>query len=219
MKIKVSVSVLICSLLLSTFNSVAQGTVRLGPYLGFGFREMRGNSSIGQGGTFQFGLLGEVSLNDKAGLLPLISYVQKGGHTFEGYFLDYYSSDLRLNYFSVSLPLKWKADKNFFFLGGIQGGVLLGAEYAEEGQENIFFGSGQHTASEGNAMRKFHALDLGITAGMGFQFRNGMGIDLRTDFGLIRSARRDVDEPEFAGSNFTLMMGYFILIKTKKAEG
>jgi hypothetical protein len=180
---------------------------------------MRGNSSLGQGGSFQIGLLGEVALNDKAGLLPLVSYSQKGGHTFEGYIFEYYMNDLRLDYFSISLPIKWQADKNFFFLGGIQLGVLTGARYAEEGQEGFLFSNGQYMAREVNVVSDFHTLDLGITAGMGFQFRNGMGIDLRSDFGLIRSARRGVEEPDFGGRNFTLMLGYYMLIKTKKAAG
>ena len=140
--------------------------------------ENGGGSLIG----FQLGLDAIVPINPQLGLesgLRLAGKGNKTGMSGDGYS---YSDKTPMTYLDVPVLARYGiGESGFSVYGGIQPSVLLGAKRKSDGSEG---GSNSETVTD-----NFKTLDMAGSLGAGYQFANGIRLNLGYDHGFSNIAK------------------------------
>jgi hypothetical protein len=87
----------------------------------------------------------------------------------------------KINYFNVPLMMKYKLPKNFF----VQGGIMPSLRYTAKDIFTKEF-NGDDLEYKNDVADKFHRIDFGLIAGLGYRLQggNGMNIGFQYYYGL-----------------------------------
>lgn len=171
-----------------------------------------GGSLIG----LQLGMDAFAPINEQLSLESGLRYAAKGNKTsfesggeFEG---ENYSFEdkTRLNYIDIPVLARYQlGNSGFSAYGGVQPSLLLSAQQKSSG-----------TGSEDQSMRvtdSYKTLDFAGSLGVGYQFQNGIRLNLGYDHGFSNIAKSDA----FGASTLNnrtvkLSVGYTIPLKKSK---
>lgn len=168
----------------TSFFASAQGEIKLGINAGATLSNFTGDSSedFKYGFDFLVGFGLEVPLNEKLSLLANLNYERKTPKTFtEGYNGREIPAKVRMHYITVPLNAKYYlgTKKNFFVQAGPYAGFFV---------DDTFFVDGKEQTSEIAGASDFKMLDLGISTGIGTQFKvdnkHHISLSLRNNLGL-----------------------------------
>ena len=161
-------------------NSFSQSKIQAGPFWGQEVRMVSGNSEFDMGPGYHGGIMASIPFEEKFSFVPSISVSRKGfykidiGRVDED---DVHSSNQKLTYFDIYIPLKYQVARLFTVQAGFQTGLLLDGTMVIENFEN----DGKHTE---NIKGELNPVEFGFLLGGGVQFKNGMGLDLIVNQGL-----------------------------------
>jgi len=146
---------------------------------------------VGKSG-FHIGGVAEAKFSKRFALQGELLYTSMGGKLESGGypFTSSYSGKVKMNYIAVPVMAKVFVTNVF----NIQAGPQFNFAVKTEGEIN------GHTGDIGSAVNKF---DLGLNAGLGFDFSNNLFLDARAHFGLI-DVFKDVPT---SNKNFAFMVG------------
>lgn len=180
----------------ASFFASAQGEIKLGINAGATLSNFTGDASEGfkYGFDFLVGFGLEVPLNDKLSLLANVNYERKTpkislideysiyyDYAKGDYAYDEIPAKVRMHYITVPINAKYYigAKKNFFVQAGPYAGFFI---------DDTFFVDGKEQTSEIAGGSDFKMLDLGISAGIGTQFKvdekHHISLSLRNNFGF-----------------------------------
>lgn len=172
-------------MLSAPFIASAQGEIKLGVNAGATLSNFTGDSSEGfkYGLDFLIGFGLEVPLNDKISLLANVNYERK---TPEVSFLEGANNreipgKIRMHYITIPINAKYYigSKKNFFVQAGPYAGFFI---------DDTFFIDGKELTAELAGGSEFKMLDLGISSGIGAQFKvdnkHHISLSLRNNLGL-----------------------------------
>ncbi|WP_121966609.1 porin family protein [Myroides sp. N17-2] len=146
---------------------------------------------VGKSG-FHIGGVAEVRLAPRFALQGELVYTTMGGklESIDLPFTTSYSGKVNMNYIAIPVMAKYFVTEGF----NIQAGPQFSFAVKTEGEVN------GKTGDIGSLVNKF---DLGINAGLGYDFKNNLFIDTRVNFGLI-DVFKDVP---VNNKNFAFMIG------------
>lgn len=163
----------------------AQGETKLGINAGATLSNFTGNSSEGfkYGLDFLIGFGLEMPLNDKLSLLANVNYERKTPKTslLQGANKTEIPAKVRMHYITVPINAKYYigSKKNFFVQAGPYAGFFI---------DDTFFIDGKEQTAELAGGSEFKMLDLGISSGIGTQFKvdnkHHISLSLRNNLGL-----------------------------------
>ncbi len=162
---------------------LAQSKVQAGPFWGQGVRMITGNEEFDIGPGYHGGIIVQVPLTEQLALNPSVSIARKGFYLWEFGFWDddnIISFNQKLTYLDFYIPVKFKVAGIFNLQTGFQLGVLLDADLVIDSY---------------NSPEKFKTdikddlspIDMGFIIGAGVQFKNGIGLDLIINQGLVNN--------------------------------
>jgi hypothetical protein len=117
----------------------------------------------------------EYSISDKFSLQPEVLFSQQG--LKEDLYDNQYEVKLKLGYINIPLMAKYYATDQLNLEIGPQLGFLTSADYYEKDNE-------YDESYEEDVKRYFKKTDVGINFGIGYQLKNGIGINARYNLGL-----------------------------------
>ena len=136
----------------------------------------------------------EIKVTDKFSVQPEISYSAQGTKAEDSY-SDMYGSitiDLtqKLNYLNVPVMAKYYVDKKFYVEAGPQIGFLLSAEQKAVAK-GIYYGETINETEKVDNKSSLNSTDFGINIGLGFNFTDKIGANLRYTSGLSDIDKED----------------------------
>ena len=199
--------VIVCMAILFTGICHAQSIFHCGPVIGFGHRTTTGpgTKSPALGGFA--GLTTDFRLNKYLSFRPSLTYAIKGYYSYEwSLFGEESEENLRLNYITLDIPIKYVAPSGWCFHFGPQAGYLIVANFTDyEGVTN-----------NAALKKKIKSIDYGLIVGAGYQLKNGLCFNLTADLGLrpILKPRDDrfYDDSILGGNNMLFTTGISYLI-------
>lgn len=181
-------------MLSTSFIISAQGEIKFGVNAGATLSNFTGDSSEGfkYGLDFLIGFGLEVPVNDKLSLLANVNYERKAPKTslLQGANNTEIPAKVRMHYITVPINAKYYlgAKKNFFVQAGPYAGFFV---------DDTFFVNGKEQTSELAGGSEFKLLDLGISSGIGAQFKvdhkHHISLSLRNNLGLTNTS----DMPDY----------------------
>lgn len=192
--------------ILFTIEANGQREFMLGPVLGIGLttQSYQGATYSRAGG--KTGLKFSMPFNYNIVFAPEMTIAFKGYSEYDlNLFLPSDDSKLDLYYLNIDAPVKAFLNRIFFIEAGIQGGYLLKAKHT---QTYVYYSDEAITITKD--LKRF---DIGATAGMGCEFKNGIGIALNIDPGFIAINN---DKNAVFGRNFLGALEIYYLIKGYK---
>lgn len=141
--------------------------------------------------ALHIGALAHIHLSDMFALQPELLYSGQGA-SFPGDRTD------RYNYLNLTVNIQYMFDNGFRIQTGPQVGFLLAAKT-------------QTGDLETDIKSQIKALDFDWTAGVGFLFSNGFGIDARYNFGIA-----DITKASNTVRNNVLQTGVFYHMRRRK---
>lgn len=154
--------------------------------------------------NFHIGAFVEIGINEKWAFQPELIYSMQGSK-FDMLYVegtDVYNTEntFKLNYLNIPLMFKYNENK-LFFEAGPQIGFLTSAKLKTSVEG---FGSGNQDVKE-----LFKTIDLGLGFGIGYNFSEQVGANLRYNFGLTNIAEtEDGDNTKIKNSVFALSLAY-----------
>ena len=154
--------------------------------------------------NLHIGVFVEVPINGKWAFQPELIYSMQGSK-FDMLYVegtDVYNTEntFKLNYLNIPLMFKYNENK-LFFEAGPQIGFLTSAKLKTSVEG---FGSGNQDVKE-----LFKTIDLGLGFGIGYNFSEQVGANLRYNFGLTNIAEtEDGDNTKIKNSVFALSLAY-----------
>ncbi len=147
--------------------------------------------------ALHFGAFAQIPLKAILVVQPELLFSAEGN----GFEENGIKSEQHLNYVNIPLMLKVKTKGGFYAEAGPQLGFLMAAKNKE-------------TGSPSEDIKKFFkGSNLSFCAGMGYQFKMGLGVGARYNFGLsnlLKQANQD------AMKSVGLQAGIFYTVSTKK---
>jgi len=161
----------------------------LGAKVGINFSTINGDTSfIGKvepiTSIINFGLVGELSFNEKWSFQPELMY------SIQGFSVE--DDVVALNYFNIPLMGKYYITKKLSVEAGPQIGFLLSAK--DEGR---------------NVKDNFNTLDFGANVGLGYKLNNGLNFGLRYNLGLSNINDVNGSSDKFRNGTLQVSVGYF----------
>lgn len=166
----------------TSFIISAQGEIKFGVNAGATFSNLRGDvdDEFKSGLDFLVGFGLEVPVNEKLSILANINYERK---SIKATIDDSYKSSVKFRMHYITVPVNAKyylgAKKNFFVQAGPYAGFFV---------DDTFFINGKEQTSELAGGSEFKLLDLGISTGIGTQFKvdhkHHISLSLRNNLGL-----------------------------------
>ena len=152
----------------------------------------------------------EIKVTDKFSVQPEISYSAQGTKAEDSY-SDMYGSitiDLtqKLNYLNVPVMAKYYVDKKFYLEAGPQIGFLLSAEQKAVAK-GIYYGESAYETETVDNKSSLNSTDFGINIGLGFNFTDKIGANLRYTSGLSDIDKEDSNS-EIYNSNIGISISY-----------
>lgn len=152
----------------------------------------------------------EIKVTDKFSVQPEISYSAQGTKAEDSY-SDMYGSitiDLtqKLNYLNVPVMAKYYVDKKFYLEAGPQIGFLLSAEQKAVAK-GIYYGESVYETETVDNKSSLNSTDFGINIGLGFNFTDKIGANLRYTSGLSDIDKED-NNSEIYNSNIGISISY-----------
>ena len=143
---------------------------------------------------FQIGGFAEIKVSDKFSVQPELLFSTQGAKSEESY-SDMYGSitiDLtqKLNYLNVPVMAKYYVDKKFYLEAGPQIGFLLSAEQKAVAK-GIYYGESVYETETVDNKSSLNSTDFGINIGLGFNFTDKIGANLRYTSGLSDIDKED----------------------------
>lgn len=176
------ITILIVIGFLFTENTLnAQSKVQAGPFWGQGVRMITGNEEFDMGPAFHGGLLVQIPLNEQLALIPSFSVARKGFYKWEFGWWDgdnIIQYNQKLTYLDFYLPVKFKVAGIFNMQTGIQAGLLLDGDLVIDSynySDNFKF----------DIKDDLSPVDIGFIVGAGVLFKNGIGLDVILNQGII----------------------------------
>ncbi|TXE09305.1 PorT family protein [Gelidibacter salicanalis] len=117
--------------------------------------------------SFHGGIMIEIPVFEKLSFQPELLYTSLGTKEDD-------NSELRLDYLTLPMMVKYYVADNFSLEIGPQIGILLSAESKVEGE------------GEGDAKEFFKDFDAALNLGIGYKFDNGLNLGARYNLGLIK---------------------------------
>lgn len=154
--------------------------------------------------NLHIGAFVEVPISEKWSFQPELIYSMQGSK-FDMLYVegtDIYNTEntFKLNYLNIPLMFKYNENK-LFFEAGPQIGILTSAKLKTSVEG---FGSGSQDVKE-----LFKTIDLGLGFGIGYNFSEQVGVNLRYNFGLTNIAEtEDGDNTKIKNSVFALSLAY-----------
>lgn len=159
--------------------------------------------------SFHIGFFTSFKITDRLSIQPEIQYSSQGAdyeYTFsEADLQGSEDGELRFQYLNLPVMFKFDIAKGFFVQAGPQAGYLAHSKqvtnYIEKQEGNIVY---QDYSSRN--LRKFtNEIDYGVTAGIGYQFKDGLFAEVRYYYGL-NDVIKDMEENR--NSVFQFSIGY-----------
>ena len=141
---------------------------------------------------FHLGALVEFSLSDKVSIQPEFLFSSVGDNLSDTMMGDQelinVDSQIKINYISIPVMVKYYATKNFFFEAGPQMDFLSSAE-----GQTYFSNHFETEIEEGDVEDDLFSNSYGVGLGAGYKSDNGLFLDARYVFGLS-----DITKNEFS---------------------
>jgi opacity protein-like surface antigen len=154
--------------------------------------------------NFHIGAFVEIGINEKWAFQPELVYSMQGAKFdmlyTEGTDIYNTKNTFKLHYLNIPLMFKYN-ENNLFFEAGPQIGFLTSAKLKTSIEG---FGSGNQDVKE-----LFKTIDFGLGFGIGYNFSEQVGANLRYNFGLNNIAEtEDGDNTKIKNSVFALSLAY-----------
>lgn len=159
----------------------AQAQLKFGAKVGLNIAKVTGDDMDDAKSLLapQFGVFANYSISDKLGIQPELLYSMQGFKMEESYEGETYEGKLKLDYILVPIMVKFYPITGLSLQAGPQFGFLVSAKWKETGEDEI---------DVKDDAKKF---DLGLNLGAGYELENGLGLDLRYNFGLTNINKED----------------------------
>ncbi len=146
--------------------------------------------------SFHGGIMAEIPITEKFSFQPEFLYSSLGIKENDE------NAELKLNYLTLPLMVKYYVADNFSLEIGPQIGLLLSADAKVEGE------------GEGDVKDLFKDFDAAINFGVGYKLDNGLNFGARYNLGLIKifdsfDSFADEDDIKAYNSVFQISIGYF----------
>ncbi|WP_210489482.1 porin family protein [Rufibacter aurantiacus] len=194
--------VFLIAALFTTYFAQAQDGIKLGLKAGVNVSSVVGKDTENLGnllGLHAGGFL-DYGLSDQFSIRPELLYSLKGFYA-EAEEEDFeYKSYLTSHYIDLPVLGRFKAG-NFFIEAGPTFSFLLSAKSRDEGEI-----MGEEYEETETVTDEFNKFDLGVAAGVGYQFQSGLGLGLRYNRGLSKLDKSG--EAKAFNSSFQLGVSY-----------
>jgi len=176
--------------------------------VGAGFSHIRGWSIWEPTFGFIVGVETKVyEISEKSSITSGIFFTKQGAPNYKvsstiynesGYNIEQYRlwSDGEVSLFYVKIPIQYqfKSNGGFYFEGGIQPGILIGAKRKVD-DDNV-----------SNARDAFKIFEFSLPIGLGYWFNDKLGVGIRSDFGLTNMNKEDSFEESFDTTDYSLVL-------------
>jgi hypothetical protein len=204
----------ICMLVASTFLvSTVKAQLSYGIKAGGAVTAMpEGHHNTRDKVGYYAGVFGAVPLHKHFSLQAELNYSAQGDNQWL-YYSDgwdpvirnftpgsYEKDPFRLNYLNLPVLVKYKTRSGFFAEAGLQAGWLISAHFKTS--------HGRFDVKD-----DYKSFDLSGSAGAGYQFRNGLGVDLRYNRSLISILNPDFYS--FSSYNSVAQLGLFYVLSKR----
>ena len=203
--------VLLTAAAVMTFGLMQAQEVKFGAKVGLNISNVSGDIEESKNKVgFQIGGFAEIKVTDKFSIQPEMLYSTQGTKADQTY-TDAdgsFNIDLtqKLNYLNIPVMAKYYVDKKFYVEAGPQIGFLLSAEQKAEAS-GVYFGQPVNETETVDNKSSLNSTDFGVNIGLGYNFSDQVGANLRYTSGLS-DVDKDAKDSEIYNSNIGISISY-----------
>lgn len=203
--------VLLTAAAVMTFGLMQAQEVKFGAKVGLNISNVSGDIEESKNKVgFQIGGFAEIKVTDKFSIQPEMLYSTQGTKADQTY-ADAdgsFNIDLtqKLNYLNIPVMAKYYVDKKFYVEAGPQIGFLLSAEQKAEAS-GVYFGQPVNETETVDNKSSLNSTDFGVNIGLGYNFSDKVGANLRYTSGLS-DVDKDAKDSEIYNSNIGISISY-----------
>ncbi|MFT3739715.1 MAG: porin family protein [Breznakibacter sp.] len=191
MKLKKTVA----ALFLATISTVSFSQIHFGAKVGLNISQIEFSSNTGTDESPRlapvFGAFAEISINDKFSFQPELHYSMEGTVMSGSMYFEEFDEEIdmditfKTDYLNIPLLAKYKFGNGLCLQAGPQIGFLMKAKVTAEAED---------VEATEDAEDAFESLNTSIALGAAYELKNGLGFDLRYNFGLSNVLKDSGDE-------------------------
>lgn len=200
--------VILTAVAVFAFGFTNAQSVKFGAKVGLNLATLSGdidNASPKVG--FHVGGFAEIMISDKFAIQPELLYSTQGAQSefSSTNFGDSYTESIKLNFSYINLPImaKFYPTKKFSIEAGPQVGFLVSAK--QKGSYTEVNGGSVFSGSYNEDIDGLNNVDLGLNLGLGFNFTEKIGANLRYNLGLTDISK---DSPNSSFQNRVLQLSF-----------